>query len=127
MDVWDRDDLVHKNVLWCVSPTIAKQAFLCALQCWCESPWDSSHLLLVPRILLRDFGRVSKSFCYVGQSWTLSVGVEVVVPFVLFYLPPFNRRMSFNLQNQRATSDKPPPPRVPQHVERELLAMRGMS
>jgi hypothetical protein len=34
---------------------------------WVESPWDSSHLFLVPRIQQRSLGRVNKHEEFIGQ------------------------------------------------------------
>ena len=124
---WNKGDLMHKNTLWYLSPTIAKQGFLYALQCWYKSPWDSSHLFIVPRIMLREFGRVSKSVQYLGKPWDMHVGFDVVVPFVLFYLPPFNRTRTVHLHKLRIATNAPPTPRIPQSIERELLAMHRIS
>jgi hypothetical protein len=60
-------NLMHTNTLWFLSPGVARQGFTAAIMAWVESPWDSSHLFLVPRIQQRSFGRVNKHVEFIGQ------------------------------------------------------------
>ena len=114
-------------ILRYLSPTIAEKGFSCALQYWYESPWDSSHLFIVPRIILIEFRRVSKSVQYIGQSWDMPVGSDVVVAFVLFYISPFNYTRTFYLHKLNIATNAPSTPRIPQSIQKELLAMHMMS
>ena len=125
-DPWVRTKMLHSSIFWCLSPQFAKQGFLCALQAWCESPWDSQHLLLVPRTLLRSYGRISKIFQYDGQSWELPIGFTATVPYVMFRLAKFNRAPIYSLHCAAFSSNKAPPVRVPQWVQNGILALRRL-
>jgi hypothetical protein len=66
-DDWVSSQLLHRCTLWAISPTTARQAMSSAALSWMESPLDSEHPFVVPRIHQRDFGRVNKHIVYVGQ------------------------------------------------------------
>ena len=57
---WSRSNLIGHNVLWCVTPGFGKQAILQGLYSWSESPTCCGHIFIIPRIMQREFGRVSK-------------------------------------------------------------------
>ena len=88
---WSRSSILCRSVLWCISPSFARQAILQALSAWMESPASSGHLFLVPRILQRDFGRLSKFVLYGGQYTDIPLPFVPLVPFVIYYIPPFDR------------------------------------
>jgi hypothetical protein len=86
---WEPHNLMHKNTFWVISPGVASQDFTAAIMAWVESPCDSSHLFLVPRIQQRSFGRVNKHVEFIGQFKEVPWVREhsPLVPFVLYYLP----------------------------------------
>ena len=84
-------------------------------------------MFIVPRIILIEFRRVSKSVQYIGQSWDMPVGSDVVVAFVLFYISPFNYTRTFYLHKLSIATNAPSTPRIPQSIQKELLAMHMMS
>jgi len=94
---WIRSELLHQHTFWCLSSQFAKQAMLLVLQTWCESPTDSSHIFVIPRVMQWDFGRIAKYISYVGQSWDLPASVYPTVPLMIFYLPPYNHQLTFDL------------------------------
>ena len=89
---WTRSLIFCQSVLWCVSPNFARQAILQAFSVWVESPTSSGHIFIVPRLLQRDFGRLSKFVLYGGQFLDLPLPFIPLVPFVVYYIPPFDRR-----------------------------------
>ena len=103
---WSRSLMIHHPVLWCISPSFARQAILQALSSWVESPTTSCHIFLVPRILQRDFGRLSKFVIFCGQYIDLPLPFTPLVPFVLYFLPPFNRISAYQQQLQQQPMDK---------------------
>jgi hypothetical protein len=48
--LWEPKKMMYTNTLWVLSPDVARQGFTAAIMAWVESPCDSSHLFLVPRI-----------------------------------------------------------------------------
>ena len=61
---WSRSKMLGHNVLWCVTPGFGKQAILQALYTWIETPTICGHIFIIPRIMQREFGRVSKMCCF---------------------------------------------------------------
>ena len=95
---WSRSRMINWSILWCISPSFARQAILQALAAWVESPTDSGHIFIVPRILQRDFGRLSKFVIYGGQYTNIPLPFTPLVPFVVYFLPPFNRLSTYQQQ-----------------------------
>ena len=52
--------MLGQRVFWYVSPSFARHAILQALSVWVETPTSCGHIFLVPRLLQRDYGRLSK-------------------------------------------------------------------
>lgn len=77
---WTKTPMVNECVLWCPSPSFARQAFLQAMSIWVEIPTTCGHIFLVPRILQRQYGRLSKFILYHGQHDHLPL------PFTPLYL-----------------------------------------
>ena len=125
---WSRTAMLNSFVFWCPSPGFARQAILQALSVWVESPTTCGHVFLVPRILQRDFGRLSKFVLFHGQFDNLPLPFTPLVPFVLYYIPPFNRLLAY--QNQRAQDDNRldiPPISVPSWIRNEIDSLLRMS
>jgi hypothetical protein len=82
---------MHINTFWVLSPGVVRQGFTAAIMAWVEPPWYSSHLFLVPRIQQRSVGRVNKHVEFIWQFKEIPWGRahSPLVPFVLYYLPPF--------------------------------------
>jgi hypothetical protein len=91
--LWEPNNLMHTNTCWVLSPGVVRQGFTSAIMTWVEPPWDSSHLFLVPRIQQTSFGRVNKHVEFIGQFKDIPWGRthSPLVPFVMYYLPPFVR------------------------------------
>jgi hypothetical protein len=64
--LWAPYNLMHTNTFWVLSPGVSRQGFTDAIMAWVESPWDSSHLLLVPRKQQRSLGCVNKHVKIIG-------------------------------------------------------------
>jgi hypothetical protein len=97
LDAWPHKDMLKRHCLWSVSPTVARQAFTTAAQAWVESPLDSSHLFIVPRVMQQDFGRINRHIQYIDQFNPKELPLQSHpsrVPLLLFYLPPHSRTLS---------------------------------
>mmetsp|Transcript_12752 Transcript_12752/g.18291 ORF Transcript_12752/g.18291 Transcript_12752/m.18291 type:complete len:131 (-) Transcript_12752:339-731(-) len=127
MSPWTTTQMRHGDVVWTLSPTIAKQGFLAAVHAWLESPWDSSHIFIVPRILQRDYGRINKNIIFIGQFLDVPLPHDFtpVVPFVVFYLPPFVR--SAKGLDPPPGLDTGPKFRCPEWIRTQVEHLRGLS
>jgi hypothetical protein len=124
---WPRGDMVKRHCVWSVSPTVARQAFTTAALAWAESPLDSSHLFIVPRVMQRDFGRVNRHIQFIGQFSPKDLPFlshPCRVPLLLFYLPPHSRSLVPKIPRRL---DLPTFPRMPPWVARQVAYMRGLS
>jgi hypothetical protein len=88
---WAPQNLMHTHTFWILSPGVARKCFTAAIMVWVESPWDSSHLFLIPRIQQRSFVDVKKT-CGVHwavQGYTLGKGTLTYCPFCSVLPPTF--------------------------------------
>ena len=67
--------VLHQHTVWCPPPETARQLVCSLLLLWTESPWTTSFSLVVPRILIKQWSRVSRA-------------TEVLGPFLNSTLPP---------------------------------------
>ena len=128
LDDWSRCDLLDSNTCWVVSPHFGRQCMLQAMYAWTESPWNSSHLFILPRVMQRDFGRISKFIAKVGESWLIPLSFTPVVPFIVYYLPPFNRISSFLSKSDKLEYrlDAAAPTYTPVWIKKQVEALQRM-
>ena len=122
---WSRSLLIGKSVLWSLSPSFARQGFLQAISSWIESPTTSGHIFIVPRILQRDFGRLSKFITFGGQYTNLPLPFVPLVPFVVYYITPFDRQRAF--QHQITSSVDTPSNHMPTWIQEEINGLLRVS
>ena len=89
---------------------------------WCEAPMDGAAFVVAPRILQRDFGRVNKHYEFLGQFGADCSPFAHPLPIVVFYLPPYRRRLG----DLDRGLDTPPDAKLPQWVSRQLTHMCGL-
>jgi hypothetical protein len=128
LDSWSKGDMIKQHCVWSLSPTVARQALTTAALAWAESPLDSSHLFIVPRIMQRDFGRVNRHILYLGQydpkEMLFLTNHPCRVPLLVFFLPPHRRSL---LSKPPHRLDLSSFPRMPPWVARQVSYMRGLS
>ena len=124
---WSRTKMLGQNVLWCVTPGFGKQAILQALYTWIETPTKCGHIFIIPRIMQRDFGRVSKNVLYLGQYTDLPLPFTLLVPFVLLYIPPFNRSHEYDTLRTKQRLDISSPESIPPWIQSDIDQLQRMS
>ena len=125
---WSRTPLICQSVLWCLSPCFARQAILQALSVWVESPSSSGHIFLTPRLFQRDFGRLSKFVLFGGQFTNLPLPFIPLVPFVIYYLPPFDHSAIYKSQRSQLDNHVDQPSiRVPSWIQQAITNMLRVS
>ena len=117
---WTRSKMLNAYVFWCPSPSFARQAILQALSIWVENPTQSGHVFLIPRILQRDFGRLSKFVVFHGQLTDMPLPFTPLVPFILYYLLPFDHRSTYLKQIESSHKLDPPSEPLPLWIRAEI-------
>jgi len=125
---WTASNLIHRHCVWSLYPTTARQGFLATIFVWIESPADSSHVFLVSRLLQRDYGRVNKHIQFLGQFDDLPLPSDFspLVPFLLFYLPPFVTSLKPGL-DESPWLDNGAQSSCPEWVRSQMEYLRGLS
>lgn len=127
---WTLSNLLHRHTLWCISPQLARQAVLQATYAYCESPFDTSHVFVIPRLLLRQFQRLNKYYTVHGPYWNLPVGYHAEVPFVILHFPPYCRETLYysEKKTRRSRLDLPAStiPSRPYWITHQLDTMHGV-
>ena len=119
--------MINHNVLWCVSPGFGKQAILQALYTWVETPTTCGHIFIIPRVIQREFGRVSKFVLFHGQHTDLPLPFTPVVPFLLFYIPPFDRHVIYQQNREKQQLDLSPSRPMPFWIRKEVDKLHRLS
>jgi hypothetical protein len=119
--------MLGRNVLWCVTPGFGKQAILQALYTWIETPTSCGHIFIIPRIMQREFGRVSKYVLFLGQHTDLPLPFTLLVPFVLLYIPPFDRPREYELLRAKQRLDVSPSEPIPSWIQKEIDQVQRLS
>jgi hypothetical protein len=130
LDPWPKGDMIKQDCVWSLSPTVARQALTAAALAWAESPLDSSHLFIVPRVMQRDFGRVNRHILYLGQFNPKDLAFlahPCRVPLLLFYLPPHRRSLFSTPARRLDLPTFPTFPHPPAWVARQVAYMCGLS
>jgi hypothetical protein len=89
---WVASGMIRKHCVWTLSLTVARQGFTAAIFAWIESPMDSLHIFIVPKLLQREYGRVNKHITFIGQFFDLHcLSFSHLWHLCFFYLLPFIR------------------------------------
>jgi len=123
LDDWRTSTMVGRHVVWSLSPSLARQGISAGVAAWVESPWNSSHIFIVPRVTPRAYGRVNRHVLFLGQVHDLPLPADFdpLVPFFVFYLPPFRKRL-----RAHADVDSAPRNRLPKWVQAQVDHLRGL-
>ena len=79
-------------------------------------------------MLQRDFGRLSKFVLFGGQFFDLPLPFIPLVPFVLYYIPPFNRSAIYAEQRLKYNEQLDSPPiSIPSWIQEQIDAMQRVS
>ena len=124
---WSRSKILGRNCLWCVSPGFAKQAILQSLYAWVESPTNCGHIFVIPRILQREYGRISKFVLFQGQHTDLPLPFDPLVPFLLFFIPPFDRHLEYSNNRDKERMDSSSPNPIPNWIQKDIDKLQRMS
>jgi hypothetical protein len=60
ISAWAFEDINRKVSIWVPSPELARQALVHFLEIWVEDPTRTEEIFLIPRILQRDWGNISR-------------------------------------------------------------------
>jgi len=94
---WHPNRFLHRLSLWLPPPEIARQALSHYLLSWMESSLDSAALFLIPRVLQRDWGTLSRHVTDLGVFCAADIPFPCRpsshMPFVLLYVAPYVRQL----------------------------------
>jgi hypothetical protein len=95
---WAFEEIFGQVSIWTPGPEIARQALRAFMDIWVEGACQTSGLFLIPRILQRDWGYLSKYIQEVAVVYpsTLPESLQYLshVPLVVLYIPHFVRTLS---------------------------------
>ena len=90
---WAPRAIRHQPTFWTPAPELARQALVSFMHAWVQSPRDTSAIFLIPRILQREWGRISRHVHEVGvfrpSLLPPAVSYPSLFPFVFLHVRPF--------------------------------------
>jgi hypothetical protein len=79
------------------------------LDIWVEGPLTTSGIFIIPRIMQRDWGHISKHVVEVGTIYPSllppGVAYDSLIPFVVLYVPPHSRVLPALRMDERAPAN----------------------
>jgi hypothetical protein len=97
LDPWKFHDIYGGLTIWNPTPELARQALRSFLDIWVEGATITSGIFVIPRVLQRDWGYISKHIREVAVVYPCQVPVSMPfvshVPFIVLYVPPYVRTL----------------------------------
>jgi hypothetical protein len=94
---WDWNTIGDQTTIWTPSPEIACQSVTHILDYWVERPHTTDAVFIIPRILQRDWGYLSRHILEFGiflpQSLPWGCRYSLLIPFCVLYLPCYRRTL----------------------------------
>jgi hypothetical protein len=94
---WTFANIHDRLTIWTPTPEVARQALRCFLDAWVESPLRTAGLFLIPRVLQKDWGFISKHVCETVVIYPRALPVHLrydsLIPLVLLYIPFYVRAL----------------------------------
>ena len=94
---WAFDSIFGQLSIWTPSPETARQALRSFLDIWVEGATTTSAIFVIPRVMQRDWGFLSKHVHEISlvypQDLPDSCSFVSHVPFVVLHVPPYVRSL----------------------------------
>jgi hypothetical protein len=94
---WSFELIFGKLSIWNPTPEIARQALRAFLDIWVEGATTTSAIFVIPRVLQRDWGYLSKHVHEIAVVYPRDLPSDIAivshVPFVILYVPRYVRSM----------------------------------
>jgi hypothetical protein len=118
---------IHKRIsIWTPTPELARQSICHFMDYWVEDACNTAGIFLIPRVLQRDWGYLSRHILEIGtylpQALPNTLRYESLIPFVLLFIPFFIRRLEPNRLELSST-----PKGHGRWHERQAEHVRGLS
>ena len=115
---WASRPVLHRTTIWCPPPEMARQLLCFLLGHWVESPWDTSALLVIPRVLQRQWMNLSQHVTEVGlyqpSKFPFSYLQDLPIPVVVLHIATYQRSLPPPSEpDALAGLDEPAFPRTP--------------
>jgi hypothetical protein len=95
--IWDFKRILQHLSIWTPTPETARQALQAFLDIWVEAATTTLAILIVPRVMQRNWGFLSKDVLEIvvvyPQDLPPYVPSSTNVPLVVFYIPPCVRSL----------------------------------
>jgi hypothetical protein len=92
---WSFKDIFRQVSIWIPTPEIARQALVKFLDIWVEEATTTSGIFLVPRIMQRDWGNISRHVTEIRTVYPSTLPTDCaypsLIPFVILYVPRYSR------------------------------------
>jgi hypothetical protein len=92
---WSWKSIGGSTTIWTPSPEVGRQALAYFLDYWVENATETDAIFLIPRVLQRDWGYLSKHIHEIGTFSPCSLPwgcrYDSLIPFCLLYCPRYTR------------------------------------
>jgi hypothetical protein len=95
---WHWDTIFQQLSIWTPSPELGRQSLGHFMDCWVERAQETSIIFVIPHILQRDWGNLSKYILDIGTFYPTELPLEChfksLIPFCVLHVPCFVRSLA---------------------------------
>jgi hypothetical protein len=123
---WTFDHIFGQLSIWTPSPETARQALRTFLDIWVEGATTTSAIFVIPRVMQRDWGFLSKHVQELALVYPHelppSCAIVSHVPFIVLHVPPYVR----SLPTPDSLGEPPHPTVFPRWHQQQANYVRGL-
>ena len=94
---WSWDTIFQQLSIWTPAPELGRQSLGHFMDCWVERAHETSAIFVIPRILQRDWGNLSRHIFDVGTFYPIDLPSDCrfpsLIPFCILHIPCFVRSL----------------------------------
>jgi hypothetical protein len=111
VSTWSWNTIFQKLSIWTPSPELGRQSLGHFMDCWVERAHETLGIFVIPRILQRDWGNISRHIYEIGTFCPTELPPECcfcsLIPFCILHIPCFVRSLPPSRLEPAPSSDRP--------------------
>jgi hypothetical protein len=107
---WSWHTISQQLSIWTPSPELGRQSLGHFMDCWVEQAHETSAIFVIPRILQRDWGNLSKYILDIGTFYPTELPSDCrfksLIPFCVLHIPYFVRSLPLHRMESPSSSNR---------------------
>ena len=108
---WNWNTIFQQLSIWTPSPELGRQSLGHFMDCWVERAHETAAIFVIPRIMQRDWGNISKHIFDIGTFYPTELpsmcAFPSLIPFCVLHIPCFVRALPLRRLEPAPSSNRP--------------------